>query len=152
MSCSDSPTETPPGFQVFSLAKLRKLTPEGVPPDGNAVEVKLLKLLDCAFTQIPVGAALGDSEDELSLRTWLFPALRRPAQRQVQRPFGLLVGCRPVGAFVKAHGDVGADALLDCHGLLRPHEERASVDMGLELDALGGELAEFCKGEDLESP
>ena len=52
---------------------------------------------------------------------------------------------------VKCHDDVGTYLALDIHDVLRGEHEFPSVDMGGELHALFGHLANIGEGEDLEA-
>jgi hypothetical protein len=56
-----------------------------------------------------------------------------------------------LGALVEGHDDVCAESDLHVDGVLGGEEMRAAVEVGAELDAVGGDFAEGVEGEDLEA-
>ena len=56
------------------------------------------------------------------------------------------------GAHVQDHLDIAAEKFLYLTDLLRGEKMARSVDMGLEPDALGGDLSQLGQGENLEPP
>ena len=95
-----------------------------------------LHMLDA---QIREGTALIDAEEHL---LWVY-AVRPGIQPLVLRNTALqptvgtrtgflciLMGRWVFHALIKGHGNIAAQIGLDAHGLLRPHKDPASVDVG----------------------
>jgi hypothetical protein len=78
-------------------------------------------------------------------------ASARPAQRQAHRCGRFGVGGRVGRAFVKDHGDVGVEHVLDAHRLLGSQEKAVAIDRRLELDALLADLAQRAERKDLKA-
>ena len=96
-------------------------------------------------------AALHDAENGLAGEARLRAAFRRPAERArdgfLRRLGGAVVG----RTFVKDHGDVRAEQPLDFHRFLRPEKKRRAIQVRTELDAVGGDFADFGQTENLEA-
>ena len=109
--------------------------------------------------QILKRAALVDAEQQLIRVDGLFLVLeavhfvlaaQQPACRAGTAVLGVLVGGRVLNAFVKGHGDGGAEVRLNLHALLRPHENAVAVEVGVEGDALLGDMTQLGQAEHLE--
>ena len=132
----------------------------GKTADRVAGEVKFADLFHVAYAQVGVGAALVDAEEELTgvdgffelgETVEFFLAAAEPSCGAVAGIAGVVVFGGVFDAFVKRHGDGGAEVGLDSHAFFRSHENALAVDVGGELHALLGDLAEGGQGEDLES-
>jgi hypothetical protein len=102
---------------------------DGEAAEGVAVEVELAQLRDRAPSQLGVGGALRDSEQQLSLRARRGALTGGPGGRPAD-DFGQLAARRlRRRADVEAHCDVGAEVGLDRgHRLRREVGERTVVD------------------------
>jgi len=75
----------------------------------------------------------------------------RPCQGEAEAFFCALSSGGVLGALVEGHDDVCAESDLHVDGVLGGEEMRAAVEVGAELDAVGGDFAEGVEGEDLEA-
>ena len=81
----------------------------------------------------------------------LFFAAMQPSCRTLYRTLDIFSFCHTGRTLIKCHGDRGRQIRLDLHALFRSHENLSAVYMGIEIYAFFFDLAEFCKGKDLES-
>ena len=111
------------------------------------------------YTQVGKGTALVDTEQQLIGVDSLFLMLQaghlilaaqQPAGRAGAAVFGVLVGGGVLHALVKGHGDGRTQVGLDLHALLRPHKNAVTVQVGVEGNALLGDLAQLGQAEHLE--
>ena len=132
----------------------------GQTADGVALAGDLGDPLHMLHAQILVGAALVDAEEHLILVDGLGEAVEaihlgaatlQPADGTGGGLLDVLVGGGVLHALVKGHGDGRGQVGLDLHALLGAHENALTVDVGGELNALLGDLAERGQGEHLES-
>ena len=76
---------------------------------------------------------------------------RRPAHRQPHGFGGVGLARRIRRAFIEDHGDIGAESVLDFDRALGRQFMPGAVEMGLEDDAVIGDLAEIGQRHDLET-
>ena len=123
----------------------------GESADAEAGQIQLRHLLGALDAQIGVERALHDAEQRLILPRLGLHAALQPAQRAVHRVPGAIVVAGIGRTFVKLHGDVRAQRLLNLHGDLRRDEALAAVQVGAELHALVVQLAQIRQRKHLES-
>src|ERR1700681_1448654 len=78
-------------------------------------------------------------------------AAESPAGGHLHRLAGTLVGCRELGALIEGHDDVGAEADLGGERSLWREKMQRAIEVGAELHAVLGELAQVAEAEDLEA-
>ena len=113
--------------------------------DGVAVAGKLCNLIHVPHPQVLIGTALVDPKEHLAgveavrggdqLLVLRHTPLQ-PPERPLTGGLYVVVGGWVLHTLVKGHGDIAAQVGLDAHGLLRPHEDPAAVDVGGEGDPL----------------
>ena len=128
--------------------------------DGVAGEVQIGHHLGVLDAKVGVSAALIDAPEHLpgihSFGQGVQPgvlclAANQPAVGALHRLLHVLVRGGVLHALVKGHADIGAQVGLDLHALLRAHENLPPIDVGGKVDALLPDLAQTCKGENLET-
>ena len=138
---------------------LRRLTDRQA-ADGITGQIQLRNFLHMLNTQIFVGTALINAPQHLTgvngIRT-LFQTLQfilaalEPPGRAVTGFCNILMGCGILDAFVKGHGNIGAQRPLNQHTLLGAHKDMPSVGMGIEINALLLDFSQNRQREHLES-
>ena len=101
--------------------------------------------------QILVECTLHDAEQRLILARMHVDAALGPAVRAVHRRLGAVVVAGIGRAFVKGHGDIRAQRLLNLHVVFRGDEALAAVQMRTELHALLLDLAHLGERKHLKS-
>ena len=104
--------------------------------EGVAVEVEGDDLCDRPASQLRVGAALRDAEDELPRCVCRIALAGRPERGEVHRPLESAPVDAGRRADVQAHGDVGAEMALDAGDELRREPLRGAVVYRSERDAV----------------
>ena len=128
--------------------------------DGVSVQVQLADLLHMADPQVGKGATLIDSEQKLvgingireglqSLHLLL--AANQPAGGPLAGSLGVFPGGGIGHAFVKGHGNGGAEVGLDPHTILRGHKDPFAVYVGGKLHSFLRDAPKHRQREDLEA-
>ena len=94
---------------------------------------------------------LDDTEDQLALSPRLSLALGGPAERSLDSTVHLVAVGGVRRAFVEDHRDVRTQRALNLHALLRPEENRRSIQVASKLDSVIPDLANLAEREDLET-
>ena len=120
--------------------------------DGIAREIHLHQLQSGTLPQVFIDSPLHDAKEGLAggIGEGQLAALR-PFESGVERSFHILAGGGKWRAFVETHDDVRAQGFLNGDNAFRSEEMAAAVDVGLELHAFAGDLAQAGKAHDLES-
>ena len=105
------------------------------------------------LAQVFVHAALHDAEQRIRVLQVVETATRAlgPAQAQLHRITGYLLGSRVRRALVEDHRDVRIQRLLDAHRFLRRQKHLGAVDRRGKRHALLGDLALVRQREHLET-
>ena len=85
------------------------------------------------------------------VRLEILLAAAGPARGHLHGLAGALVGGGELGALVKGHDDVGAEADLGGQRGFRREKVQRAVQVRAELHAILGELAQLAEAEDLEA-
>ena len=110
--------------------------------------------------QVRESTSLIDAEQQLvGVDGFAFPletghfgfAACQPANGALAACLGVSILGRILDAFIKSHGDGGAQVGLNLHALFRPHKDPMAVQMRGKSNALFGNLAELGQTEYLES-
>jgi hypothetical protein len=90
-------------------------------------------------------------EDFVAMSVEMIERTLGPGHGEAEAFFGAFSSGGVLGALVEGHDDVCAESDLDVDGVLGGEEMRAAVEVGAELNAVGGDFAEGVKGEDLKA-
>ena len=107
------------------------------------VQIHLWDCFGMFDTDILINCSLVDSEQKLlfvdGIRQTVQPchfclATRKPACSSVHRFLYIVSVCHTARAFIKCHGNCGAEIRLDLHTLLRSHKNLMTVNMWIEVN------------------
>ena len=124
---------------------------DGEAADGKPLEGHFDEGLEVPHAHIEFEPALDDAENALMCGVFAPRAPLGPGNTAAHAGLDAIACGGEGGAIVEDHGDIGADGGFDFHDEFGGIKMAASVDVGLEVDAVGVELAHLGEAEHLET-